>query len=1007
MPDAVDQDSAGSIPRSMNSRYPTRGPQRPSGCDPLLPGSGRTAGRALARRRLRWIPGLVVLGVALLAACKGRAQESGSVAGVVVNTWDGTPLPLVTVSVRGTTLATQTDPAGKYELQNVPPGDQVLRFSKSGFESVVVTDVRVLGGQTTTVNGNLRPEFYELEEYEVTAEVFNEQTIQILQERQSSSAMLEALGSDFLSQVGAGNAADSIAKVSGATIVEGKFAVIRGLNDRYVTTTLNGARVPSADPYRQSASLDLFPAQVIDRVVVAKTFTPDQPGTFTGGGIDIVTKSFPEKPFVSGSLGTAYNSQASFNDRFLTYHGGDLDWAGMDDGSRELPDELAGITPPPALVTSGPRTSPNFQRNVDSQLRLEELTRALGPTQFAPTREAPPLDHSLSLAGGGSIGGLGGPLGVFAGFSYKHDYSFYEDGVTRRYGGVTGGVPDLLSSYDDSKSLSVVNWSGMVNLAYQPFENHQLGFTFFYNQNAVDEASLQDNGYENYSAGVYRKFRLHYTERNLTTYQMKGEHLFPQVDNIKFNWLVALTGTTQDEPDARFFNDLDPGGGPITGGNTVPSPSDPTRYFRSLDEDNRNVKLDWTIPIPSWTDDDGQVKLGLFDSTSDRSYSDHALYYPNGGAYGGDPNLFLTEDNLGLNRIQTNRNSLTFFWDRYLQSFDSRYDAQQDVQAAYLMLEFPLVRSVRLVGGARFETTDLRVHSESYLASSVTGLSTNDARLEQTDWLPSVGLIYSVRADMNVRFNFSQTIARPAFRELAAYYSYDTIIQDFVEGNPLLTMSSIDNYDLRWEWFPHAGDVLSASFFYKDLQDAIERGNVKGAGDVITFFNRPTAQLYGLELEARKNLQFLASVLRPFSIGGNVALVQSEVELMPEELSFKRQFLPDASDTRPLYDQSPYIVNLDLSYENTQRGTTAALVCNLAGPRIAIAKLNADDVYEQPAPSLDLVVSQKIGRHATLKFSAKNLLDPAIERTYGEHSDLLYSSYHKGRIFALSLNLEF
>src|SRR6185295_3186345 len=196
-----------------------------------------------------------------------------------------------------------------YELKNVPLGDQVLRFSKAGFASVVVTDVRVLPGQTTSVNGNLRPEFYEMEEYEITAEEFTQQTEKILIERQQSISMVEALGSDFLARVGAGNAAESISKVSGATIVDGKFAVIRGLNDRYVTTTLNGANIPSADPYRQSASLDLFPAQVIDKVVVAKTFTPDQPGTFTGGGIDIVTKSFPERAFGSFSLGGSYNTR--------------------------------------------------------------------------------------------------------------------------------------------------------------------------------------------------------------------------------------------------------------------------------------------------------------------------------------------------------------------------------------------------------------------------------------------------------------------------------------------------------------------------------------------------------------------------------------------------------------------------------------------------------------------------------------------------------------------------
>ena len=375
-----------------------------------------------------------VLGLLALAGFTARAQDNGSISGVVVSTWDATPLSGVTVTLRGTTLATQADASGRFELKNVPPGNQVLRFSKSGYASAAVTDVRVLPGQTTTVNGNLRPEFYEMEEYEVTAEELTQQTEKILFERQKSAGMTDSLGSDFLSRVGAGNAAESISKVSGATIVEGKFAVIRGLNDRYVSTTLNGAAIPSADPYRQSASLDLFPSQVIDRVVVAKTFTPDQPGTFTGGGIDVVTKSFPEKPFLTTSIGTAYNTQASLNERFLTHSGSGTDFAGMDDGTRALPAELQGAVLPTSVpIGISKPGSAIFLRDYPIALELDRFTKSLGAAEIAPTRETAPLDHNFSMAGGDSKTLFGGPLGYFVGVSYKHDYSFYEDAIYRRY----------------------------------------------------------------------------------------------------------------------------------------------------------------------------------------------------------------------------------------------------------------------------------------------------------------------------------------------------------------------------------------------------------------------------------------------------------------------------------------------------------------------------------------------------------------------------------------------
>lgn len=836
---------------------------------------------------------------------------------------------------------------------------------------------------------------------------------QLLIQRAKAAASTEAFGSEQISKSGVSDAGAILRQISGATVSEGKFAVVRGLSDRYVSTTLNGANLPSADPYRQSVPLDLFPAQVIDRVVVTKTFTPDQPGSSTGGGIDVVTKSFPEKSFATFSLGGEYNTQSTLNRRFLTYDGGGHDWAAMDDGTRALPSTVNRIAPqgkqlPTPRVGNLLLNAGNFSTVLHEQLTLDQVTSALQTTDFAPRREAPPFNHNFSTAFGGVTHLLGAPLGYFGGASYKHDYSFYENGVSSRY--QTG--TSLKSKFRDARSLSTVNWSGMVNLAYLPIENHELGFTFFYNQNAVDDVRIQDQGYDanNSTGGTFRKENLYWTERNLNTYQMKGEHHVPDFADLQFNWLIALTETTQDEPDARFFNDNNSGSGYQTGG-VNSNPKDPTRYFRELSENNRNIKLDWTLPFRNWEADEGQFKFGLFDSFSKRTFTERQFYYPGRGGYNDDPNRFLTDSQLGLTSITTNYlggqpRSLRFNWGDYVQVFDSQYSGERSIQAGYLMLDIPVVDKLRLVGGARYETTDLAVHSESYLPNSNTGLKTNDTDLVRQDLLPSVGMIYAVNSNMNVRVSYSHTVARPSFRELAAYYSYDPVISDFVEGNPLLRMTSIKNYDFRWEWFPRPGELFSVSAFYKQLTDVIERGNKKIEGDVITFFNND-ATLYGIEFEARKNLDFISTYFDRLSLGGNFSLIESEVKLRKEDLAAKRAFFPNIKDTRSLYDQSPYIVNLDLNYNNTSSGTSASVIYNVAGPRIAIAKLNTEDVYEQPAPTLDFVLSQRIGRNLTVKFGAKNLLDPKIERTYGKSSNLLYSSYRKGRGFGLSMNYEF
>lgn len=836
---------------------------------------------------------------------------------------------------------------------------------------------------------------------------------QVLAERAQAAASTEAVSAEQISKAGASDAGAAVSKLAGATIVEGKYAVVRGLSDRYVSTTLNGANLPSPDPYRQSAPLDLFPAQVIDRIAATKTFTPDQEGIATGGGIDVVTRSFPAQPFLSVSLGGEYHSQATFNDRYLTYRGGALDWAAMDDGTRALPETVSRLAPlarplPDAPPSSGVIGTPFYFTALSNAALVDRVAREMGVTQFAPRREAPPLNHSFALAGGGSTHLATRPFGYFASLSHRRSFSFYEHGVVSRYQNGT----ELKSRFRDARALEVVNWSGMVNLAYQLFDDHELGFTFFYNQNGTDEARIQDQGWDRYdSSSTFRKFNLYYIERNLHTYQVKGEHRLAEVGGLQFNWLVALTQTRQDEPDARFFNDADTGDGYTTDRNTIPNPNKPTRYFRTLDENNLNPKLDWTLPFRTWNEEEGRFKFGLYSSSSTRQFTERQFYYPGHGGYDNDPNKYLSPDRIGLISIRTNYvrgqpRSLSFTWGDYVQVFDSLYEGDRTVQAGYLMTDLPVLPPLRLVTGLRYERTDLSVHSESYLKSSVTGTNINEAVLDRTDLLPSVGLIYSIRSNMNVRLNYSQTIARPSFRELAAYYSYDPIISDYIEGNPTLRMSAIRNYDLRWEWFPRPSSLYSVSLFYKDIQDAIERGNIKQEGDVITFFNN-NAKLYGVEFEARTGLEFLGWPFEYFSIGGNLSLLRSEVKLSARDLAIKRQFFPGISDTRPLYDQSPYVVNLDLNYNNPHTGTGASLVFNVAGPRITITKLNAEDVYEQPAPTLDLVLSQKLGRNLSLRFTARNLLNPKIERTYGKDSDLLYSSYKRGMSFGLTLSYEF
>jgi TonB-dependent receptor len=403
------------------------------------------------------------------------------------------------------------------------------------------------------------------------------------------------------------------------------------------------------------------------------------------------------------------------------------------------------------------------------------------------------------------------------------------------------------------------------------------------------------------------------------------------------------------------------------------------------------------------------LKLGQFYSNSEREFKERQIYYPDIIGFDGNPNNYLRDDNLGFRDPPSTNNAtgrIRYDWQRYIQTFDSTYSGSSDIAALYLMSELPITDRIKLIGGVRLESTDLQVNSSSYVENSVTGERVNSTSLSQNDVLPAVGLIFSPAQNMNVRLHYSETIARPSFRELAAYRSYDPVLDTLLDGNPLLVMSAIKNYDLRWEWFPRPGELLSVGFYYKDIKNAIERRFVDLLGDIITFENRPTASLFGVEFEARKSLDFLEPRLRYWSLGGNFSFIESEVDLTEVEYQNKQQYVPDAEKTRPLYDQSPFVINVDLSFDHPEWGTSASLILNAAGPRVSIASLTTEDVYEHPPLTLDFVIAQKLNRHLTARFSAKNLLDPEYERTYGKDSNLCIS-YTRGRTFAFSLTYDF
>lgn len=996
--------------------------------DPEFQASGLRSLISMHPFRPQWLrlllSGVMAFGLGMASVGFLNAQTQGpadlglgSVAGTILDGWEGQPLPGVVVIVRGTTLATTTDGQGGFRLDGVPPGDQVMRFSKSGYATVQVTEVRVLPGQVSRIDGVLRPEFYQMEEYEVTAEVFEEQAVALLQDRQLSASVLDGIGSDQFSRLGVSDAAGIVSKVTGATVVDGRFAVIRGLSDRYTSATLNGAEVPSADPYRRSAQLDMFPDSQIERLVVSKTFTPDQPGSFTGGSVNIVTRSFPEQPFVSGSVGTAFNTQSSFNPDFQVAPETSASLFQFGRNTARVPSEVRPLGSlqfdgrSPRMNDPDRRLAANITpaeeaRRVENANRLAAINQGLGPAGFAGVRDRSWMNHDYSAQAGTTLSNVfGRRLGIFTSYNYGRSFEHYDGAIVNRYFG--DGRPRLLG--EELRSQMNSEMGGSLNLAYEFHPNHRIKYNFLINKTIEDEVRFV-TGFqpEGDSSLPLVQHQLHYTEREVMAHQLQGEHRFEGLEN-RVDWLASYVATRQDEPDYRFLHAFrGPNDTYSFGGNTLPQPNIPSRTFRELEENNLTFRIDDTQPFIWWRELEGKFKFGFYHSTTwrhalERTFSIVGDRGTDANPYQGDLNQYLRPDNLGYTVQPAAGNARFLEFSRLpIDDFGNNEGfGTNSIYAGYFMLDAPVLGWLRVIGGVRYETTRLEVTGSQ-------GAQFLGSTINQADVLPAAGLVFTVITNMNVRLHYGKTIARPSFREITPTRNYDATTDDLFLGNPNLQISEIQNYDLRWEWFRRPGEVLAVSLFYKELTGPIELEYTDQQANISQYRNRPEATLYGAEFEARTRLDFFGDRFENFSIGANFTYIQSKVPLTQVELFSKRQLDPSTPADRPLFDQSPYIFNLDLSYENPRTGTGITGVLNRTGERLFVVNPLGLDVYEHPPFLLDLILIQRLSARWSVKFSARNLLDPDYLRTYGEgRNGLVFNKYKRGRTFGLSLSAQF
>ncbi|MCA9599684.1 MAG: TonB-dependent receptor [Myxococcales bacterium] len=912
-------------------------------------------------------------------------KGKGVVWGVLTDTKLGEPLIEAQVTVVGTKYKTITDLDGRYRLE-LPPGSYNLRFFYELHRPGRLDGVQVTAGNVSKADFQLVPDEKAEDVVEVEAEVDRTGVEGQNLARKQAAAVGDAVGRAEIAKTPDKTAAEAAKRVVGATIVDNRFVYVRGLGERYTNSLLNGAPLPSPEPDRQTVPLDLFPALVLDNITIAKTFTPDMPGDFAGGSVRIQTRELPRETLLQASASMGYNTKSTFRDR-LSYRGGRMDWLGIDDGTRALPGGL------PSYKLSKGVVKPNGDFVLDPELHTwGQKFNSYMSTQRAFT---PPNFGASVVVGDSFRTGKRSALGTMLAVSYGRSFQIIDDERLGKFAfNPNGGIKNLLPLRSE-RGIDSVKWGAFGSVSYKFDENNQLSLVGLHSRASDDTARELEGRDENRGADIHVT-RLQFASRALYFGQLRGEHTFVDLDKAQLDWNLALSRATRDEPDTRdvaYTKDSSLGGWTYRDGAESGS-----HFFAKQHENTVGGGLDFTQPLDKSTN---PTKLKLGGLVNLRSREFEARRYAFRTTSGTDQNTYfcsgLEYDTSCPDRLFTpgNVDSGAILLDESTRGTD-KFTSNLNVYAGYLMTDAKITRDLRAIVGERLEVT-----RQSIDTHTVDGLTEVSPRLRSTDMLPSASLVFAATKDSNLRIGVSRTVARPQLKEIAPVRTspyYGALPE---EGNPDLKMSKIANGDLRFEYFPTLREVMAMSFFVKDFDKPIERVvKSSGSGDgVITYQNADGATLIGLELEARKNLEFLTKALSDFDVIANFTAARSRVQLDKND---QVGFVTNTS--RPLANQSPWVINVALDYENHDSSTSGRILYNVFGPRIsAVGTQGLPDVYEQPRHQLDFSAGQGIGKHFEVKFTATNLLNAPYNFTQGKDArdDNIVQKYTIGSTFSL------
>ena len=886
------------------------------------------------------------------------AQNVGTITGRVIDGKSGQPLTEVGVQIVGLGRGMQTGLDGRFRFTNVPAGTITLHVRRIGYQPKTITGVFLEAGRTMDQPVSMDPAAITLTAVVATADRERGTVDATLNEQRNATAIVSAIGEEQIKKSPDSDAAQALQRVSGATLQDGKYLNVRGLDPRYTTASLNGARLPSPEPERKVIPFDIFPAGLLQAITTSKTFTPDQPGDFSGGSVDLRTRDNP------GETRRTYSVSFGANDRvtgrsILAAPNAGMEWLGFGGSSRELPRELEG---------AGGLTG-NY-----SQQQYNDFVNAFRNAWSARRTTGRP-STSAGMTAGGTLPIAGHDFGYVGAFTYSFANEIRDNELRAFAVPTPTGGTDQVDRYIGSTGRESALWGGVANFSALVGTRSRLTFNNTFTRSADNEARYEE-GYDENSALPFQLTRLRYVERGVVSSQLGGEHELKDRHQVK--WTASGSRITRIEPDRSevAYAIDDPDGNPFLFGSSEGA----VRTFGRLSEYNLGTSADYAWRFGSGADHIFKIgALGRFTDRDSRVDS-----------YAVMATLPRSDRELAPEEI---------FDGRFTEASDSvfrvvglsqagSYTANDIVGAGYAMAELQLGR-VRVIGGGRFETQRLEIAAQPSFGQRIV------VKPVYNDLLPSLAFNVSLTERQALRLSGSQTLARPEYREVVPVASRDVLGGEQFRGNVNLRRTLVRNADLRWELYPSSGEVISLAAFAKHFDKPIERVYRGTSGTrVTTFENAESATNLGAELELRKNLGFVAEPLIAVTAVSNVTIMKSMIDIGNAGAG-------SVQAERPMVGQAPYVANAGLTYAGSERFSATALY-NVIGRRIyAAALLPLPNVYEEPRHVLDFSLRFPLKRGMSGKLDLKNLLDAPYEVSQGT---VQREYYRAGRSITLGMS---